>query len=191
MRRAVRVRRIGVCGPDRGTVRHGPLHTRPHVNGNPGIPVRSEATKVGVLLLVKQGIPKTLAAQRLGISRTAFFQWRRDDPDFEAELDRATADFGSVLLEKAFAIAEGEGRESAQMIQWLLERRFFQFFSRKERVNTGNANGDPDEEVLIASTGEPAPEAIAERVRTIHRLLEGAGVGEQPVHAEDDAVHTA
>jgi len=155
-------------------------------------PVRTEAVRTRILLAVHNGVPKSVAAVAAGCSKSAFWLWQADDDDFRAALDEAYNQWVTKLTDRALEIAMSNSKDSAAMTQWLLERRVFQFFARKERISTHSLNGDPEEE-LVTSTAEEPIEQVAARVEAVTRLLREAGVldqdgGHDPV-PETDEVH--
>lgn len=155
------------------------------MDGNPGIPVRTPAIQAGIIMAVKGGVPKTVAAGAMGVSKSAFFAWLRDDQDFKDKLDEAHNAWVKQLVDRALEIALASGhKDSAAMTMWLLERRAFNFFSRKERVNLGST-GDPDDIAIeagttegIQATGNEDILALLREAETIASVLrEAAGIG--------------
>jgi hypothetical protein len=156
------------------------------VNGDPSRPIRTEAVRTRILLRVRHGTPQSVAAIATGVSKSSFFEWKKSDPDFAAALDEAyNAWVDSLLTRAEDIVTTGEERVSAQMLQWLLERRVFSFFARKERVATSDPNGDPDEahEYVEATAGGPGPslDDVERETRAILDLIGRARAGSRPV----------
>lgn len=151
-----------------------------------------------ILLSVGRGTPRTLAAQASGISVTAFYDWIKDEPDFKSRIIEAEARWADTLIEKAMEhVAGADQRVSANMIQWLLERRAFQFFARKEIVKTGRGTAEDGDGLEVTATTVESAEVSAAKLEQIVALLVGAGVGEDTgrpdpgADAEADEVHSA
>ena len=60
-----------------------------------------------------------LACELVGITHSLFCLWRRQDPDFAARIDAASARGDMARIKKN----DGHGEQSWQSLAWLLERR--------------------------------------------------------------------
>src|SRR5204863_7701795 len=83
--------------------------------------------------------PQTMATSVAGISQQTFFNWKRDDPDFQREIEEAIAKGVDARLQSIEKAADlGDWRASA----WLLEHCQPQHFA-KNRLEITGADGRP------------------------------------------------
>lgn len=155
---------------------------------------RTEAFDAQLLLLIKGGMPRTYAAEKLGIHRDTLREWRNADPELSLRIAEAEAEHLNELYGAAKGIAlDTSRRDSASMLQWMLERRFFDLFGRRTLTLTGG-------KVTGLTIGDDKPASTAldpeldaeDRIRAIAALLDGAGASElaQGVATPAEQVHS-
>lgn len=152
-----------------------------------GETVRTEAMGVRLVELVRKGMPKPAAAERMGISRHTFLRWRREDEAFNAKVIEAEAAYLETLVDRAQAIAaDANDRMSANMIQFLLERRHPDWYGRRKESEPGVDDTTPATSLDTDAESDTG-------IHTVAALLYQAGVGEAPQGAQASAheVHSA
>jgi hypothetical protein len=98
--------------------------------GRPGRPTkRTPKIKAELLDAVASGAPFTLACDAVGLGHQTFQDWRRADPDFDAEVHQAVA---RATINRLREI-DRQGRDGAwTALAWLCERRHPESFGRPE-----------------------------------------------------------
>jgi hypothetical protein len=96
------------------------------VHGRPS--KRTPQLEKALLAAIRTGAPYRIACMACGISDDAFTNWRRADPIFSEQVEKASGQTALRLLKKI----EAQGRENFSACAWLLERRFPESFSRPE-----------------------------------------------------------
>lgn len=96
-------------------------------------------TRYGALIVAQCTFEAAAAA--VGISRQTLYNWQKTRPDFALHLTRARDEAEMHLLTRA--LAGGKGSSAAQ---WVLERRFWQAYGRRERVEL---SGDSERPLAI------------------------------------------
>jgi len=91
-------------------------------------------TRKRLIKLVARGLPFTHAASACGISHQSFITYRREHPDFAAQIERAVA----VAIEKRLeTIQHAADLGDVQSAKWLLEHLHPEFFARNRIELTG------------------------------------------------------
>ena len=121
---------------------------------SPGRPTKRTKKLVTALLeAIAIGAPYKIACASVGLHIDTFFNWRREDPSFNAKVEEVAAKGAIAKLKK---ITE-HGEEGFAPLAWMLERRYPNEFGRPEvqlgiaiqnNVNTG-ANGKNFEIVVV------------------------------------------
>ena len=150
----------------------------------------TEAAEAQVALLVQRGMPKAAAARAIGISRVTLYQWRQKYPEFDAKLEEAEATYMQGLIDRALAIAnDADDRMSANMVQFLLERRWPDWWGRRRETEPASDGANAASNLDAESDGSETEGGVL----TIAGLLHRSGVGAAPEGTEAKAheVHPA
>jgi hypothetical protein len=135
---------------DQSRSRNQPKFT---TNGRPG--KRTPQLEKALLAAIETGAPYRIACLACGISDDTFTEWRRKDPAFAAQVEKAAGKTALRLLKKIEANAE----ENFSAAAWILERRFPTDFSRPEvqlnliqqaNINTHGADGHNLESIIVS-----------------------------------------
>lgn len=120
----------------------------PNLTGGMGAPTKfTPQTIARILKSVRTGFPITLAARAAGIAYETLNEWRkRGEADALAEQDTPHRAFVEALIrneaeaaQDLFAEIVKAGKlKDAKHLQWILERRFHEFFGAAERAGAGN-----------------------------------------------------
>jgi hypothetical protein len=112
-----------------------------------GRPTKRTKEVVKILFdAIKEGVPYKLACMAAGITYDCFLKWRRDDPDFDRQVEELVAKPAIDL----FKIIREQAPETWQAGAWTLERRFPEMFAKPEaqlnviaQAAVVNGNGAP------------------------------------------------
>jgi hypothetical protein len=107
---------------------------------------KTDSLAATLLRLISDGGPYDLCCQAVGITRETFYDWRRDDPAFAAQVEQAAAKGSLGRLKKI----EQHGQNDWHAFGWMLERRHPEHFARAEaqlnviaQAAVVNGNGTP------------------------------------------------
>lgn len=127
---------------------------------------RTAERRAQALALARKGRFRSHVAATIGVHRSVFYDWLRDDADFALEYAAAEAEGEEALL--AIALLGGDEGKAAQ---WYLERwRQFRYGRRERHELTGKGGGpieisdDPEvrrrrlEELLAKATEPESPD---------------------------------
>jgi hypothetical protein len=107
---------------------------------------KNKATLKRLFDAIKRGIPYAMCCELAGISEECFFNWRRRDPAFNAEVLKLTQESVFTLIDTL----KEASQQSWQSAAFLLERRWARFYGRPEtqlnlalavQNNIQNSNG--------------------------------------------------
>jgi hypothetical protein len=122
------------------------------VHGRPG--KRTPELEKALLAAIETGAPYRIACAACSISEDSFTEWRRKDPVFAAQVEKAAGKTALRLLKKIEKCAD----ENFSAAAWILERRFPSDFSRPEvqlnliqqnNVNAG-INGQAFQSIVVS-----------------------------------------
>ena len=117
-----------------------------------------------LLATIETGAPYRIACMACGISEDTFIEWRRKDPVFAQQVEKVSWQTALRLLKKI----EAQGEKEFQANCWILERRFFESFSRPEvQLNLAIQNNVTENNLTIQITG--AEYAVIEAEATKQR----------------------
>jgi transposase-like protein len=102
--------------------------------------LRSPARRDAFLRFLRQGVSVSAAAQAIGLSRTAMYNWRSDDEAFRTEWDDALATI-TENIESALAKA-ALGGDTVSMI-FRLKSHKPEAYNRKQIVAIGSDENAP------------------------------------------------
>ena len=121
---------------------------------------------------IKAGQPVTTACKAAGISRDTFYRWRKQHPEFDAQVAQAEGVREKLLLDQVetYGGAKGDWKAPA----WLLERTSRDF---REVRETKLAVQKGVEEVLDAVRGHMSEAAYMELIDAI-AAIEGVDTAE-------------
>ena len=107
---------------------------------------RTKAVLTPLFEAIRIGVPYKLACMAAGISVECFNKWRQNDPEFDAEVERAAAESAVKL----FSTICKQAPETWQAGAWTLERRYPEMFAKPEaqlnitaEAAVVNSNGAP------------------------------------------------
>ena len=109
-----------------------------------------EEDKGIILSAVECGASFTDAAAAAGIARSTFYEKRKEDPEFEADLARSKSVFKVSML----ALINAAAPKTWQAAAWLLERRYPKQFGRTT-VETKHS-GTVTSKIIVEGSFEPA-----------------------------------
>lgn len=120
----------------------------PFVTSALGAPTKfAPQTIARILKSVRTGFPITLAARAAGINYDTLNEWRKQgQADLDAGRKTPHSDFSEALIRNEAEAAQDLFDEvvkagklkDARHLQWILERRFNEFFGAADRVGAGN-----------------------------------------------------
>ena len=145
-----------------------------------GRPTKKVGSVINALLKsVESGLPFTLCCQIAGVHYDTFLVWRKEDPAFGQQVDRADAKAAARLLSKI----ERQARNNFAAAAWILERRFPELFNRPEvqltLSNTTNHNAPTltislEEVRQIEEQAAPIREAARQMLEEYERNRNGS-----------------
>ena len=91
--------------------------------------------KARILESLSQGHTNLAAIQHGLISESTFYRWKRDDPEFNDQVEQATRLGEAKLLEELKASADEKSDWRAYA--WLLERKFPNEYGNRQRIEVG------------------------------------------------------
>jgi hypothetical protein len=121
-----------------------------------------------LLKLVATGAPYSICAASVGLHPDTLMDWKREDSEFAAQVEKAAAKSALRLLGKI----EKHGEDNFQSLAWILERRFPSDFSRPEiqfQINNNTLNQTVNNTLVV--TAEVA-DVISSRVRDVDAKIE-------------------
>jgi hypothetical protein len=155
-----------------------------------GRPTKKVGSVINALLKsVESGLPFTLCCQIAGVHYDTFLVWRKEDPAFGQQVDKAAAKAAARLLSKI----ERQARNNFAAAAWILERRFPELFSRPEVQlsvsNTANHNAlsltiSLEEAERLEAESAPIREAARQMIEQYLQRRNGAGSPNGDVSAE-------
>jgi len=95
-------------------------------NGRPT--KRTEAVLKPLFKAIRIGVPYKLACMAAGISYDCFNHWRKQDPEFDSQVEQAAAESAVKL----FNTIRQQAPETWQSGAWALERRYPEMFAKPE-----------------------------------------------------------
>ncbi|PYK18093.1 MAG: hypothetical protein DME55_07690 [Verrucomicrobia bacterium] len=132
---------------------------------NAGRPSKKTDEKVKALMqVISTGAPYRICCAAVGVSYDSFMTWKREDWEFDAKVEAASAKAALRLLGKI----EKQADQNFAASSWILERRFPEIFSRPEvQLNLIQQNNTVENSLVINITGTDAAriEAQAEPIR--------------------------
>jgi hypothetical protein len=151
---------------------------------------KTDETIEALMRVIATGAPYMICCAATGVSYDSFMTWKREDPEFAARVEEASAKAALRLLSKI----EKQGDENFAASCWILERRWPEIFSRPEvQLNLQTNVVQNNLTITIASEEIREIEAQAEPVRekvgrmfAAYRPGHGNGNGEGPNTVEVD-----
>jgi hypothetical protein len=137
-------------------------------NGRPG--KRTPQLEKALLAAIETGAPYRIACAACSISEDSFTEWRRKDPVFAAQVEKAAGKTALRLLKKIEKCAD----ENFSAAAWILERRFPSDFSRPEvQLNLIQQNNVTENHLSITITESEVREieAVADPIREKVRAM--------------------
>jgi hypothetical protein len=89
---------------------------------------KTEETIEALMRVIATGAPYMICCAATGVSYDSFMTWKREDLEFAARVEEASAKAALRLLAKI----EKQGDENFAASSWILERRWPEIFSRPE-----------------------------------------------------------
>ena len=134
-----------------------------------GRPTKKVGSVIESLLKsVVSGLPFTLCCQIAGVHYDTFLVWRKEDPAFGQQVDKAAAKAAARLLAKI----ERQARNNFVAAAWILERRFPELFSRPEvQLNLSNTTNHNALTLTISVEEAERIEAQAAPIREAARQM--------------------
>jgi hypothetical protein len=146
-------------------------------------PKRSKEIEMVLLKAIEHGAPFTLACAHAGICLDTFIDWRRRDPAFHAEVERAVADCALRRLQGV----ERHGKENFAALCWLLERRHPELFGRPEIKLAVLQQSNVVENHLTVTLSETEAMEIESEAQPIRDAVSAMFQAYRPVSSNGDA----
>jgi hypothetical protein len=107
--------------------------------------------------LVRNGLSVRHAAEKVHVHRTTVARWRNEQPDFDAAILKAEADF----IDSQIANIRVAAKTSWQASAWLLERKFPSEFSQPQvQLHHGVVKVEFEDFGAMLKTIHESPEAL-------------------------------
>src|SRR5215472_15343815 len=113
---------------------------------------------------VAKGMPREVAAARAGITRMTLYRWEKDRPDLAEALMNAVEQAEALAIEHGLEQIETAAQNGDwQAAAWRLERRFPQYFAKREKLS----------HEVSAPDGSPIGVRFIDAQATLARLASG------------------
>jgi hypothetical protein len=130
---------------------------------------KTDQTIEALMRIIATGAPYMICCAATGVSYDSFMTWKREDPEFAARVEQASAKAALRLLGKI----EKQADQNFAASSWILERRFPELFSRPEvQLNLIQQNNVTENHLTIVISAEEARELNAEGEKTRARVRE-------------------
>jgi hypothetical protein len=157
---------------------------------------KTDATIEALMRVIATGAPYLICCASTGVSYDSFMTWKREDPEFAARVEEASAKAALRLLSKV----EKQGNENFAANCWILERRWPELFSRPEVQlnlqtnvvqNTLSITISAAEADQIEAKSEPVRQRVKEMFAAYQPALRAQGNGDEARAVELETVKTA